>query len=89
MKYDGEIKISWNADSGDVSTAAKGCDGDVIDVLAKVTIAILQNASLDGLRNKALLNAYIAYLNHLHTTGQPIGSTCIKIPVKDIPGGVK
>ena len=88
MKYDGEIKISWNAGSGDVSTAAKGCDGDIIDVLARVTIEILKNASLNGLRNKALLNAYTAYLSYLHTTNQTSESSCIKIPMNAVPGGV-
>lgn len=89
MKFDGEIKISWQADNGEIRAVAKGCDGDIIDVLARSTIEILKNASLNGLRNKALLNAYTAYLNHLLTTNQTSESSCIKIPVKDFPGDVQ
>ena len=89
MKFDGEIKISWQTGSGEISTVAKGCDADIIDVLAKSTIGVLSNASLDGLRNKALLNTYIAFLIDLHDKNRPIEQSCIKIPMRAFPGDVK
>lgn len=55
MKFDGEIKISWKAGSGEINTVAKGGEADIIDALAKSTDGILSNTSLGGLRNKALI----------------------------------
>ena len=89
MKYDGEIKISWNADSGEISAVAKGCDADIIDALAKSTVGVLSNTSLDDLRGKALLNTYIAFLIELHDKHHPDESSCIKIPMNAFPGGAK
>ena len=66
MKYDGKIEISWKAASGDIETRAQGCEVDMIDALAKSTVAILKDSSLDGLRGKALLNVYIAFLTDLY-----------------------
>ena len=68
---------------------AKGGEADIIDALAKSTDGILSNTSLGGLRNKALLNTYIAFLIELHEKHPADESTCIKIPVKDFPGCVQ
>ena len=81
MKYDGKIEISWKAASGDIETRAQGREVDMIDALAKSTVAILKNSSLDGLRNNALLNTYIAFLIDLHKKKLPTESTAIKIPL--------
>lgn len=89
MKFDGEIKISWKAGSGEISTVAKGCEADIIDALAKSTDGILSNTSLCGLRNKALLNMYIAFLIELHEKHPADESSCIKIPMSAFPGGAK
>lgn len=90
MKFDGEIKISWKAGSGEIYTVAKGCDADIIDALAKSTDGILSNTSLGGLRNKALLNTYIAFIIELHEKHHADESSCIKIPMSAFPGrGVK
>lgn len=89
MKYDGEIKISWNAGSGEIRTVAKGCDADIIDALAKSTVGVLSNTSLGGLRNNALLNTYIAFLIELRDNHHTDESSCIKIPMNAFPGGVK
>ena len=89
MKFDGEIKINWKAGSGEILTSAKGCDVDMINALSESTIAILNNASVLGLRGKELRDVYIAHLINLSKKKRPIESTCIKIPVKDFPGGVQ
>ena len=90
MKFDGEIKISWKAGSGEISAVAKGCDADIIDALAKSTVGVLSNMSLDGLRNKALLNMYIAFLIDLRDKHHADESSCIKIPMSAFPErGVK
>lgn len=89
MKFDGEIKISWKAGSGEISAVAKGCDADIIDALAKSTVGVLSNTSLGGLRNNALLNTYIAFLIDLRDNHHPDESTCIKIPMSAFPGGAK
>lgn len=90
MKFDGEIKISWKAGSGEISAVAKGCDADIIDALAKSTNGILLNMSLGGLRNKALLNMYIAFLIDLRDKHHPDESSCIKITMSAFPErGVK
>ena len=89
MKHDGKIEISWTADNGEINTMAKGCDADIVDVFAKSTTAILKNVSLCGLRGKDLLNVYIAYLIDLHTKDHPIETTCVKIALKDLLGGVQ
>lgn len=89
MKFDGEIKISWKAGSGEISTVAKGCDADILDALAKSTVGVLSNTSLCGLRNKALLNTYIAFLIELHEKHNADESSCIKIPMSAFPGGAK
>lgn len=89
MKFDGEIKISGEAGSGEISAVAKGCDADIIDALAKSTVGVLSNTSLGGLRGKALLNTYIAFLIDLRDNHHPDESTCIKIPMNAFPGGVK
>lgn len=87
MKYDGKIEISWEAASGDVKTMAQGCEIDIIDVLAKVTVAIMKDSSLDGLRGKALLNVYIAFLTDLYKKKLPMESTSVKIPLGFTKGG--
>ncbi len=89
MKFDGEIKISWKAGSGEISTVAKDCEADIIDALAKSTDGILSNTSLGSLRNKALLNTYIAFLIELHEKHPADESSCIKIPMSAFPGGAK
>lgn len=89
MKFDGEIKISWKAGSGEINTVAKGCEADIIDALAKSTDGILSNTSLGGLRGKALLNTYIAFLIDLRDNHHPDESSCIKIPMSAFPGGAK
>ena len=90
MKYDGKIIISWQAGSSEILTSAKGCDADIIDTLAKSTDGILSNTSLGGLRGKALLNTYIAFLIDLRDNHHPDESSCIKIPMSAFPGrGVK
>lgn len=89
MKYDGKIIIGWQAGSDEILTSGKGCDVDMINALAESTIAILNNASVLGLRGKDLRDVYIAYLINLSKKKRPIESTCIKIPVKDFPGGVQ
>ena len=89
MKYDGKIIISWQAGSSEILTSAKGCDVDTINALSESTIAILNNASVLGLRGKELRDVYIAHLINLSKKKRPIESTCIKIPVKDFPGGVQ
>ena len=62
MKYDGKIIISWQAGSSEILTSAKGCDVDMINALSESTIAILNNASVLGLRGKELRDVYIAHL---------------------------
>lgn len=89
MKFDGEIKISWKAGSGEINTVAKGGGADIIDALAKSTNGILSNTSLCGLRNKALLNMYIAFLIELHEKHPADESSCIKITMSAFPGGAK
>lgn len=87
MKYDGKIEISWKAASGDIETRAQGCEVDMIDALAKSTVAILKGSSLDGLRGKALLNVYIEFLTDLYKKKLPTESTAIKIPLGFTQGG--
>lgn len=89
MKFDGEIKISWKAGSGEISAVAMGCDADIIDALAKSTVGVLSNVFPDGLRGKALLNMYIAFLIDLRDKHHPDESTCIKIPMSAFTGGAK
>lgn len=89
MKYNGEIHISWQAGSGEITTAAKGCDADIVDVLAKSTASVLKNVSLFGLRGKDLLDVYIAFLIDLYGKDHPVEMTSIKIPLSDIPGGAQ
>lgn len=87
MKYDGKIEISWKAASGDITTMAQGLKVDMIDALAKSTVTILKDSSLDGLRGKALLNVYIEFLTDLYKKRLPTESTAIKIPLGFTQGG--
>lgn len=89
MKYDGKIEISWKAASGDIEARAQGCEVDMIDALAKSTVAILKDSSLCGLRNKALLNMYIAFLIELHEKHPADESSCIKIPMSAFRAGIE
>lgn len=91
MKYksDVDIKISCKADENEINTVAKGCEADVLDVLAKVTVSILRNTSICGLNGKELLDAYIAFLTHLYTKDLPVEETCIRIPARAFLGGAQ
>lgn len=91
MKYksDVDIKISWKAGENEINTVAKGCEADILDVLAKVTVSILRNTSICGLNGKELLDAYIECLAHLYTKDLPVEETCIRIPARAFLGGAQ